>query len=233
MQRPGGVRLLLLAAVHLAELPYWRVCIRITYAPAPALTLPLTPVLSGGAPLLGERGAQQEKLGTLSCSGTAAQCLVGKASQHGCDLVGLGCTFYEGHSPPSNGNGEECNANWCFSSCACASVAESPTDWEPHQGINCWAGNGGTPVQPSDAATPGKSVEECGALCAATEGCHAFTVQSGINVGNCWLRASIDLAQCVGPNTPYDTYVEGEAAATSTSTPSLMSAGTPSLSLCS
>ena len=91
-------------------------------------------------------------------------------------------------------------------------------DWEPHQGINCWAGNGGTPVQPSDAATPGKSVEECGALCAATEGCHAFTVQSGINGGNCWLRASIDLAQCMGPNTPYDTYV-----ATSTGTPSLMS----------
>jgi len=88
-------------------------------------------------------------------------------------------------------------------------------------------------VQPSDAAAAGKSAEECGALCAATEGCHAFTVQSGATSGNCWLRASIDLAQCVGPNSGYDTYVEAAATGTSTGTPSLMSAGTPSLSLCS
>lgn len=78
--------------------------------------------------------------------------------------------------------------------------------WVKHDGYNCYSGQGGTPVSGSDAPFGNETPDTCGERCAATPGCTAFTVPSYTNPGNCWLRASIQLDECQGPNSGYDTY---------------------------
>jgi len=82
--------------------------------------------------------------------------------------------------------------------------------WVAHRGFNCYDGHGGTAAVPGDSPALGKSVEECGSLCAQTGGCTAFTMRSNAARGNCWLRASIDLASC-DQDRGYTTYGLGNA----------------------
>jgi hypothetical protein len=74
-----------------------------------------------------------------------------------------------------------------------------------HASTNCYAGHGGTAVFPDDHALPSKTVAECGAACTSNAACNAFVVEADTTTGNCWLRASVVLAEC-DQNSPYDTY---------------------------
>jgi hypothetical protein len=77
--------------------------------------------------------------------------------------------------------------------------------WTKHAGLNCYSGHGGQPVDPSDQPLASKSAAQCGDACVNKTGCTAFTVMSNTASGDCWLRASINLASC-DTYSNYDTY---------------------------
>ena len=102
--------------------------------------------------------------------------------------------------------------------CALAMRYAAVSAWTKHQGTNCYDGHGGVPSFTGDKPFANMTVKECGDLCnqmrsqVKYELCSAFVVESGVSVGDCYLRKYIDLLACdVQPSTgsPYDTYSVG------------------------
>ena len=89
------------------------------------------------------------------------------------------------------------------------SPTPTPTaQYAQHAGVNCYAGNGGTPVEASDApVAAAATAAECLRLCDAEPACAAVTRGASDGGAQCWLRSAVALEQCQ-TNQPYDTWTQ-------------------------
>lgn len=88
--------------------------------------------------------------------------------------------------------------------------APVPAGYTLHEGYNCYRGQGGVPVDPTDRpVSSSASEDDCRATCDRTDGCRAFT-RARVSSGDCFLRASVELGACL-TGTGYDTYTAGAA----------------------
>jgi len=88
--------------------------------------------------------------------------------------------------------------------------------WRLHSGFNCFPGAGAESVGGTDFVGQ-MTAEQCKITCHHEDLCTAIVSVRGQDFSECWLRSTIQLAQC-HTGTPYDLYIRTDVTTTTTTT---------------